>query len=116
VKRSETNQLMLDIQNYLFDKGVFAWRQNTQGRIGKGGKLLPAMKKGVPDILGCYKGHFFGVEVKTGRDVLSYEQKGFIQSVFFSGGRVFVAHNLDDFIKDFELWIKAPPAQCSWLN
>src|SRR3990167_4824654 len=106
---------MLDIQNYLFDKGVFAWRQNTQGRIGKGGKLLPALKKGVPDILGCYRGHFFGVEVKTGKDVLSADQQGFIKNTFYSGGKVFIAHTLEDFIQDFESWTETPPPSCSWL-
>ena len=115
MKRSPTNQLMLDVQNYLFSKKIFAWRQNTQGRIGKGGKLLPALKKGVPDILGIYKGHFFGVEVKTGKDRLSQEQQGFVKSAFYAGGKVFIAKNLEEFIQDFELWERTPPAFCSWL-
>ena len=115
MKRSATNQLMLDIQNYLFDKEIFAWRQNTQGRIGRGGRLYPALKKGIPDILGCYKGHFFGIECKKEREIISAEQKGFMQSMFFVGGKVFITCSFEDFTKDFELWEKTPPAFCCWL-
>ena len=28
-------------------------------------KVITASKKGVPDIIGCYKGHFIAIEVKT---------------------------------------------------
>jgi len=28
-------------------------------------KVITSTKKGVPDIIGCYKGHFIAIEVKT---------------------------------------------------
>ena len=104
MKRSVTNQLTLDIQNYLFGKRIFSWRQNTQGRIGRNGQLIPATKKGVPDILGCCHSRFFGVEVKKEQESLSPEQQGFIKSVDQAGGKVFVARNFEIFRKDFETW------------
>ena len=103
-KRSITNQLTLDIQNYLFKKRIFAWRQNVTGIPLLNGCMRPASKKGIPDLLGCARGHFFGIEVKTGADRLSDAQKGFIASTENSGGRVFVAHNLEDLKRDFEEW------------
>ena len=114
MKRSATNQLTLDVQNYLFGKQIFSWRQNTQGRIGPNGVLIPAAKKGVPDILGCYKGHFFGVEIKKEKEALSQEQQGFVRSVYLSGGKVFVARDFEIFRKDFELWTRHPSPFCCW--
>lgn len=112
MKKSATNKLTLDIQNFLFDKKVFAWRQNTQGRIGPAGVLIPAAKKGVPDILGCDRGHFFGVEIKKEKEKLLPEQEGFIRSVFQAGGKVFVARDLEVFKSEFKLWQKNP--LCNW--
>ena len=114
MKRSPTNQLTLDVQNYLFDKRIFSWRQNTQGRIGPGGTLIPAAKKGVPDILGCCKGHFFGVEIKKQKEPLSIEQQGFARSVYLAGGKVFVCREFGTFRKDFEIWQRSPSPFCSW--
>ena len=114
MKRSTTNQLTLDVQNYLFGKQIFSWRQNTQGRIGPSGVLIPAAKKGVPDILGCYKGHFFGVEIKKEKEALSQEQQGFIRSVYLAGGKVFVCREFETFRKDFELWTRHPSPFCCW--
>ena len=116
MKKSVTNQLTLEVQNFLFQARVFAWRQNTQGRIGREGKLYPASKKGVPDILGCYKGHFFGVEIKTGKDSLSIEQQGFIRSAKLSGGHVFVVGELEQFKKEFYVWQRRPSRFCSWWH
>ena len=114
MKRSPTNQLTLDVQNFLFEKQIFSWRQNTQGRIGPGGRLIPAAKKGVPDILGCYKGHFFGVEIKKEREALLPEQQGFVRSVFLSGGKVFVCREFEAFRRDFDSWKRKPSPFCSW--
>ena len=115
MKRSSTNQLMLDIQNYLFSKKIFAWRQNVTGIPLASGRMRPATKKGVPDILGCYKGHFFGVEVKKEKESVSHEQRSFHSSIFQAGGKVFVARSFDDFVNDFEIWEFDPPLCCSWI-
>ena len=114
VKRDATNQLTLDVQNFLFEKRVFSWRQNTQGRIGRDGKLYLATKKGVPDILGCYQGHFFGVEIKQEKEALSIEQQGFVQSVYSAGGKVFVTRDIEVFKSEFRIWQRKPSPFCSW--
>ena len=114
MKRSATNQLTLDVQNFLFDKRVFSWRQNTQGRIGPNGRLIPAAKKGVPDILGCYMGHFFGIEIKREKEPLLLEQQGFIRSAHLAGGKVFVCRDFETFKKDFDMWKRKPSPFCRW--
>ena len=105
--QSPANKLTNEILLYLYKKGAFAWRQNVSGIPISGGRMRPASKKGVPDIIGCFQAHFFGVEVKIGKDILRPEQIGFIRSVAIVGGTVFVAKNFKDFTKEFELWIFA---------
>jgi len=48
-------QIQKKITNYLESQGCYVV------------KVVSATKAGVPDILGCYEGVFFGIEVKTPR-------------------------------------------------
>ena len=86
---TKTNELTKKILEALFERGVFAWRQNTQGVFDRAkGTYRPAAKKGVSDILGLIPPHgrFLAIEVKTGRDKLSPEQIGFLTTVSAAGG------------------------------
>ncbi|MEK6884487.1 MAG: VRR-NUC domain-containing protein [Nanoarchaeota archaeon] len=57
-----------------------------------------APKKGVSDILCCFKGRFIAIEVKSPKDKLSPEQDGFIKNVQQAGGLACVVYNFDDFL------------------
>jgi len=59
--------------------------------------------KGVPDILGIYKGQFLGIEVKTEKGKVSPEQEQFLAAIRQNGGIGFVARNLDDVIENLGL-------------
>ena len=59
--------------------------------------------KGVPDILGCYKGRLIGIEVKTPRGVVSGDQERFIKNLNEAGGLAFVARSVEDVIKGLGL-------------
>jgi len=58
-------------------------------------------KKGVADVLACFRGQLVAVEIKIGKDRLSDEQQGFMKNVSFHGGKVFVA---TDFASFKEWW------------
>jgi hypothetical protein len=104
-----TNSLTTAIVNYLVLKGVKCWRQNNgavydkkfEGYRKNDNKLL-----GVPDICGYLTRYRPGtavfVEVKTGNDKLSEPQQLFLNNALKHGCIVIVAHNLDDFIKEFD--------------
>ncbi len=67
-------------------------------------KVVSATKSGVPDILGCYEGIFFGIEVKTHktRGRVSKLQEYNLNKITASGGRSLVAwevEQVEDFIK-----------------
>ncbi len=73
----------------------------------KGGyvvKVVQATKAGVPDIICCYKGKFYGIEVKVGYNNASAIQIANIQAINSAGGAGIIAYSLEDVssvIKDY---------------
>jgi Holliday junction resolvase len=61
-------------------------------------KIVSAGKKGVPDLLVCYKGQFIGIEVKTPttRSNTSELQKYNLKKIKEAGGYGIVAVEIDD--------------------
>lgn len=43
-------------------------------------------KSGVPDIIGCYKGYFFGIECKAGKGKTTVLQDRHLEAIAASGG------------------------------
>lgn len=60
-------------------------------------KVMSASKSGVPDILGCYEGVFFGIEVKTPTtsNNVSKLQEYNLDKIIESGGHSLVAWNVE---------------------
>lgn len=100
-KTNETTQLIL---NYLFKKGIYAWR-NSVGAIKSQGKFYQMGKLGSSDIFAVLPPHgtFLGIEIKTGADKLRPEQVGFIKNVQFRGGGAIVVKDFDDFFEQFRI-------------
>jgi Holliday junction resolvase len=85
------------IINYLRFMGCVAIKVRTSGRIVNGiVRSLPKDELGVSDIVGCYKGKFFAIEVKIGKNKLSEYQDKFQKAVQNSHGIAFTAYGLDD--------------------
>lgn len=103
MSKSSTNTLTAQVLDYLLRlPNCFAWRNNTTGLFDvKRGVFRPAPKRGVSDIVGVYRGQFFGIEIKTGKDKLRDEQLSFIASIEAANGFVLVVGSFDEFIK---LW------------
>ena len=104
--KSVTNALTTAILRFLLDEGVYAWRNNTTGIYDPSrGHFRTASKKGVSDIIAIDRGHFIGIEIKTGKDRLSDEQKGFKENVEHAGGTIFVVHTFDDFLVSWDEYV-----------
>ena len=58
----------------------------------------PMSAPGVPDIIGCFKGRFIGIEVKAPKGVVSSYQQNFIDRINEAGGIGIIARSLDDVI------------------
>lgn len=65
-------------------------------------KVISAAKSGVPDIIGCYEGVFFGIEVKTPttRNRVSKLQEYNLDKIQEAGGHSLVAWELSQ-VEDF---------------
>lgn len=102
---SQTNDTTRAILKFLFDKKIFAWRENTTGIPLPDGTFRPAAKTGKPDIMIILPpaGRFLAVEVKTGRDRLRPEQEGFLHNVRLMGGLAMVVKDFPDFLQQFSL-------------
>jgi len=81
------------IRDLLNRMNIFNWK-NWGGPMGT---------KGVPDILGIYKGQFLGIEVKTAKGKVRPDQEQFLENIRKHGGIGFVARSLDDVIDNLGL-------------
>ena len=70
--------------------------------IARGGytvKVVTATKAGVPDIIACLNGKFYGIEVKIGNNKPSALQIANLKAIDKAGGIGILAYSLDDVIK-----------------
>jgi hypothetical protein len=105
IYRDDTaNSLTNCIVKYITLKSGFASRVNNTGIYNqKLRKYVPGTsKKGLPDIIGTYKGKSLFIEVKIGRDVQSEAQKRIQEDHEASGGLYFLAHTFTEFKKWFD--------------
>lgn len=78
--------------------------QQLQAKIlayikAKGGytvKVVTATKKGVPDIIACIDGKFYGIEVKVGRNKASPLQEANLRQIQEAGGVGILAYSVQD--------------------
>ena len=87
------------VRDYLAMRGAMSVRINSGMTVmgeGDSRRVFRGAEKGTSDILGCYKGRFFAIETKVGKNQPTPEQKAFMESVRENGGIAFVAWSLDD--------------------
>lgn len=87
IMRMAERDIVAKIRNYL--KTVphcFFWKEH-------GGKYGTA---GIPDIIACIEGHFFGFEVKTDKGKPTVLQEATIRKILKSGGTAAVVRSVDE--------------------
>jgi hypothetical protein len=92
-KPSAEALLTRSVRQLLNAAGIFHWK-NFGGPMGV---------KGVPDILGCYRGRLFGIELKAPKGKTSPDQEEFIKRINEAGGLAFCARTLDEVIEGMGL-------------
>lgn len=96
----ETQSTILE---YLTRIGAVVVKFNNVGiYIKKTGKYIPPRDLGVSDILACYKGLFFAIEVKSTGKKPTDNQLNFLQRVRDAGGIAFWTDNIDEVTKTFQ--------------
>lgn len=63
-------------------------------------------RSGIPDIIGCYKGHFVAIECKAGKGKTTALQERELQWIADAGGFTFVARedNLEQLETELCIW------------
>lgn len=90
-----TNQII----DFIYRAGGYAWRASSVGIYDTSrATFRTSPKKGVSDVLGCYKGRLIAVEIKIGSDHLRPEQQGFMECVNHAGGAATVVKTFDEFV------------------
>jgi penicillin-binding protein-related factor A (putative recombinase) len=84
-------------------KGMF-WRNNNVGVFDRqtGAYRMTNQKKGVPDIIGVYRGYFIGIEVKSIKGKMSEHQLDFKRQFERNGGVYYMANDFDKFKNWFD--------------
>ena len=59
-------------------------------------KVADRYSSGVPDILGCYNGQFFGIELKVGNNKPTKLQSHTIEQINQCNGNAVVCYSLDE--------------------
>jgi len=90
------NDVLQSICEFLWYNKIFFYRNNNtpvfNGDVYR--KMPKWSMKGVPDIVGIYKGRPLYIEVKKKGGYPSKEQKAFIELVNSEGGIAFVARSI----------------------
>ena len=63
-------------------------------------------KSGVPDIVGCYKGRFFGIECKAGKNKPTALQERELEAIRVAGGTALVIN--EDNLHELEAHLDEP--------
>lgn len=101
---SAASKLTNEIINFIYHEGGYAWRSSSVGIYDQGKQAYrTSPKKGVSDILACFKGQLIAIEVKIGKDRLSLEQQGFLENVSAVGGNAYVAGDISGFVEWWKL-------------
>lgn len=102
IPETSTNNLTKQVIKTLWCMGWQVWRNNNAAIYDPTKKVFRAnsVLKGVSDIIGFNKktGQFIAVEIKTGRDKLSVEQKLFLDTLNKSGGVGLEVRSIDELI------------------
>jgi len=60
-------------------------------------------RSGVPDIVGCYRGHFFAIETKAGNNKPTALQERELKQIRDAGGIAFVINETN--VDDLKAWL-----------
>ena len=97
-------ELTNEVIDHVYRAGGYAWRASSVGVFDtKQMHFRAAAKKGVSDVLACFKGRLIAIEIKIGSDKLSDEQVGFMRNIENAGGVAIVATDPEQFK---EAWTK----------
>lgn len=82
--------------------GAIFWRNNTGSLPSRTGRVVKFGLVGSPDIIGCHRGRFVGIEVKSSTGKQREAQINFQRAFERSGGLYILARAVDDVLAALE--------------
>ena len=103
-----------DIKKQILDycrfRGIYCWNNRNTG-LYTNGRYIPAVMKGIPDILGYLGktwgklcGKFVCIEVKREGNTATPHQEYFVKEASENGCISFVAYSVDDVERELNKW------------
>ena len=95
------------LRDYLHLRGAVTTRVNSgltvlQNDDGSQRRVMRGADAGTADIIGCYKGRYFAIEAKVGKNKPTVDQERFLEDVRQAGGIGFAAWTLEDVDANFD--------------
>jgi hypothetical protein len=110
---SPTNALTKAVLYYCHLNGIRAWRQNNAAVYDPTRQCFRANSStpGISDVLGyCLRtGRIIAIEIKTGRDTLSTEQRAFLAGIRLAGGFACEGRDIIQIQQELSAWRAALP-------
>ena len=101
---SAANELTNQIIDHIYRAGGYAWRSTSVGVFDtKRMHFRASAKKGVSDVLACFRGELIAIEIKIGKDRLSDEQEGFMRNIQAAGGSAVIARTFEQFKEEWDI-------------
>ena len=100
----DTNSLTRAVIDFINLSGGYAVRIQSQGQYDpkRGIWRKGQTRKGTADIIACIDEKFVSIEIKTGRDKQSPEQKRTQDDVDRAGGQYWIIRDFDIFLKEIK--------------
>ena len=104
---STTNSLTAQISNYVSSRGGYCMRINVAGFYRQDvGYIRSGSTVGVSDLIAVVNGRLVAIEVKTGKDTQSDQQKAVQAKIEAAKGVYLIARDFEQFRADFEAILK----------
>lgn len=110
-RHRQTNDLTTTIIQYLLSRGHYAVRITVTGIYSEREKRWrrSTTERGTADIHSCIRGRHVSIEVKTGDDEQSDEQRKVEEKVVSAGGIYLIVHEFLDFHVWYKTFIQPTP-------
>ena len=105
---STTNDLTKAIANYVTFRGGYAMRINVSGFYRQDvGYIKSGSTVGVSDLIAVVNGRLIAIEIKTGKDTQSDQQKAVQSKIEAAKGVYLIAHTFEQFRAEFDAILKS---------
>ena len=103
--KERERDIQASIIEFLTFKGIFHYRNNSGGAMGKGNHFIRFGTPGSPDVICVVRGRYVGIEVKRHGGKLRESQEVFRAALEAAGGLYWIFTSLDEAVDTIEEYV-----------